>query len=114
MCGVFVRVSKEVAEQVQNGKINELDLLNMDSGYVEDDCLLDIDKLWDVVNFVLAGNACETANDPLSKVVYQGALILVMKMLQYFLRHLQILVKLIKQSQLFLKSLFMKDFLFQK
>jgi len=66
VCGEFIRISKEKAEQLQNGEIHVFDLLEADN---ESDCLLDIYKYWHIIDFVLVGNTQENGDNPLSKVV---------------------------------------------
>ena len=68
--GIYARVSKEIVEQIQSGKVHTFELFDS----FEDDCILDIYKLWHVVDFALVGNAEENTDDPLSKVVLGGGI----------------------------------------
>ena len=68
--GVYARISQEVVEQVRSGKIHAFKLLDS----IEDNCILDIYKLWHVVDFALVGNSEENSDDPLAKVVLGGGI----------------------------------------
>jgi hypothetical protein len=75
MIGNLLRVTKNELEQyIKNSSLLEKRIYNDDSGN-EDSNLVDIDKSWDGIIFLLTGQNFEHSNHPLTKVLFSGQII---------------------------------------
>jgi len=75
MVGIYLRTSDENITKLHNGTLSIANLVLDDEGeYIEDETLMDIDKAWHMLHFVLTGQTSVDSSDdnPLSKVVLGG------------------------------------------
>ncbi|MCL2620968.1 MAG: YfbM family protein [Defluviitaleaceae bacterium] len=75
MVGIYLRTSDENITKLHNGTLSIADLVLDDDGeYIEDETLMDIDKAWHMLHFVLTGQTSVDSSDdnPLSKVAMGG------------------------------------------
>jgi len=75
MIGNFFRTDGETVQKLQKGEVSLYDLIDYESGKVDEDFVIDIDKSWHAMHYTLCGEVWESTDDPLSKIVLNGSLL---------------------------------------